>query len=186
MTPSENLRPLSTRQRFLLLVDALVTLAPQWGYGGSVPTFAICQSALETQLFTSDLLLRADNAFGMRIASQRPQPWVIGVSNNYAVYDDIKGSVSDYYDRQRAKGIPSTDNPHVYMDATVASGYATASNYKGAWMELFERVTETDFETAFRLSDTPSDPGGPVQAGSGGNAVVLLLALWAGYEMTKR
>lgn len=178
--PSENLRPLSTTERFNLLVNAVVELAPQFGYTGSVVDFAICQAAHETGLFTSDLFLRADNAFGMRIASQRPQPWAIGESNAYAVYDDVAGSVADYFDRQRAFGIPNTDDPDVYMDATVASGYATAGAYKQAWMGLLNAVRASDYGTAFRLSDAP---GEPVTASAGGGGLGLLLLLALGYKL---
>ena len=117
----------------------------------------------------------------MRIASQRPQPWVIGESNAYAVYDDVAGSVADYFDRQRAFGIPNTDNADAYMDATVASGYATAGAYKAAWMGLLNAVRASDYGTAFRLSDVPNDAPVTASAGSGGLGLLLMLVL--GYKL---
>lgn len=176
-TPSEDLRPLSTGHRFTLLAADIINVMPLYGYTGAVADFALCQAAHETALFTSDLLLRADNAFGMRPANVRPQPWRIDVSNGYAVYADLTGSVTDYFDRQRHFGIPNTDDPDLYMDRTIASGYATAGAYKAAWMGLLNKVRSTDFQTAFKLTDTPTD-------GPGRNNTLMLLLLAVGaYKM---
>jgi len=186
MTPSENLRLLSTGERFALLVADVLEVMPQYGYSGRVADFAICQAAHETGLFTSDLLLRADNAFGMRIANVRPQPWVIGESNSYAVYDTLKGSVHDYFDRQRAFNIPNTDNFDEYAAATQASGYATAQHYIEAWKGLLNDVAASDYATAFRLNDVPPevDPGGGGPVAQAGTSPLLLLALaYGAYKM---
>lgn len=181
-TPTENLRPLTTGERFTLLAAAVVAQSPRFGYTGRVVDFAICQAAHETGLFTSDLFLRADNAFGMRIASQRPQPWAIGESNAYAVYADVAGSVADYFDRQRAMGIPDTNDPDVYMDATVGSGYATAGAYKQAWMGLLRQVEAHGFGEAFHLTGIPdgvADYAGP------GEDIGLFLAGLLAYLATR-
>jgi hypothetical protein len=179
-TPSENLRPLSTGERFALLVSYVVEVMPQYGYSGNVINFVLAQAALETDRFRSDLFLRADNAFGMRIASQRPQPR-IGESNGYAVYATLRDSVADYFDRQRAFNIPNTDDAAEYINATVASGYAEAGHYDVAWMGLLEDVAATDFATAFRLDDVPGDDVPVAEAGSDG--IGLLLLLLVGYKM---
>lgn len=181
-TPTENLRPLSTGERFALLAADVLEIMPRYGYTGQVADFAICQAAHETALFTSDLMLRADNFFGMRIANQRPQPWIIGVSNDYAVYADVTGSVCDYFDRQRHMGIPNTDDADVYMDATVGSGYATAGAYKAAWMGLLRQVRATDYATAFRLTGIPD---GLDVASNGGDSWGMLLAIGAAVALTR-
>lgn len=195
-TPSENLRPLSTRQRFEMLASCILAVMPEYGYSGQVADFVLCQAALETGNFTSDLLLRANNAFGMRIANQRPQPR-IGESNGYAVYDTLCESVADYFDRQRAFNIPNTNDPAAYMTATAASGYAEAARYVQAWRAKYDEVQSSDYETAFRLSDAPGDPNaaplnddGGSTAGSGlplihSSEMLLLLALWGAYEVAR-
>jgi len=179
-TPSQNLRPLSTCDRFTLLAADMAAIAAQYGYTGRVPDFALSQAAHETGLFTSDLLLRANNAFGMRIAHQRPQPR-IGESNGYAVYDDLRDSIADYFDRQRAFGIPNTNDPAAYIAATVASGYATSPEYAQRWRHFIDLADATDFGTAYRLDECADTYAPPVQAeaGSGGLLLLLLLALAA-------
>lgn len=172
--PTENLRPLSTGERFTLLVADIIEVMPNYGYSGRVADFAICQAAHETGLFTSDLLLRADNAFGMRPASQRPQPWRIDVSNGYAVYADLNGSVNDYFDRQRAFGIPNTDNADLYIQETVASGYATAGAYAQAWRGLLNRVEADGFASAFGLEGIQQ--GNDAAAAASTSLLPLLLA----------
>jgi len=172
-TPSENLRPLSTAERFALLADYVLEVMPEYGYTGRVADFAICQAAHETGNFTSDLLLRADNAFGMRIANVRPQPR-IGESNGYAVYATLKDSVRDYFARQRAFNIPNTNNAAEYIAATVASGYAEAPSYAQRWQAILDSVAATDYAEAFNLSEDvpPVADGG---TGDGGGLLGLLL-----------
>lgn len=189
-TPSENIRPLSTRQRFELLASCILAAMPEYGYSGRVADFVLCQAALETGNFTSSLFLRADNAFGMRIAHQRQQ-LRIGETNGYAVYDTVLIGVADYFDRQQAFGIPNTNDAATYMNATANSGYAEAQRYVQAWREKLDKVDATDYETAFNLSDTPGDPNAapPTEepmATASGAPWGLLLGLWAAYEVTKR
>ncbi len=179
-TPTENLRSLTTGQRFALLASYVLEVMPEYGYSGRVADFAICQAAHETGFFTSDLLLRADNAFGMRPANVRPQPR-IGVDNGYAVYATLRDSVRDYFDRQRAFHIPDTNDPAEYIAATVASGYATAPTYAQRWSAILADVDAQGFAVALNLQGVPdgTDTGtdGTAQAGSSTGTVLLVLAL---------
>jgi len=179
-TPAENIRPLSTAARFDLVAAAIVDLMPAYGYSGPVADFALGQSALETGRFRSDLFLRANNAFGMRVANVRPQNR-IGESNGYAVYNTVADSVADYFARQRAFNIPNTNSAAAYIAATVASGYATAEHYGDAWAGLLRDVAESDYGTAFALDGEPGQP-----EPDGGPNIGLLALLAAGlYIATK-
>jgi len=187
-TPTENLRPLTTGERFALLAAYVLEVMPQYGYSGRVADFAICQAAHETGFFTSDLLLRADNAFGMRPANVRPQPR-IGVDNGYAVYATLKDSVRDYFDRQRAFHIPNTNDPAEYIAATVASGYATAPTYAERWAAILANVDATDYATALNLHGVPdgtgTDPGTDGTAQAGTTPGTLLLVLLVAYALSQ-
>lgn len=56
--------------------------------------YVFAQWQFESANFKSDLVRRASNASGMRIASRRPQVRD-GESNNYAVYKDLKQCAED-------------------------------------------------------------------------------------------
>jgi len=175
-TPSEDLRSLTTGERFALLAAYVLEVMPQYGYSGRVADFVICQAALETGNFRSNLLLRADNAFGMRIAHVRPQPR-IGESNGYAVYATLRDSVADYFDRQRAFGIPNTDNADEYIAATVATGYAEATRYAETWRAKLDAVAASDYADAFNLDGVPTAGDGGTGGAGDGLAIVVPLVL---------
>ena len=118
------------------LVAALRALAPAYGFGRVPLGLFLAQSALETGYWSSDVFRHGNNAFGLRRARVRPTP-AVGIYAGHAQYLSLTDSVKDYLDRQRAFRIPDTSSAEVYVEATVASGYATATRYGSSWLSLY-------------------------------------------------
>ena len=121
-----------------VLVGAIRSLAPAYGFGSVPLGLILAQSALETGWFSSSSFLVANNCFGLRRARLRRSP-AVGVYLGHARYSSIVDSVADYFDRQRYFDIPDTTDPDLYVAATVASGYATAANYGPTWLQIYRQ-----------------------------------------------
>ncbi len=163
MAPAENLRTWTPDEIRSGLFSALVELLPQYGYHKVDPLLVLSEAQHETGNFTSDLLLRADNAFGMKFPHQR-QTTAIDEDNGYAVYNTLADSAEDYVMRQRNFGIPDTDDPAAYIHATVDSGYAGDPNYADLWAAAYAKNMGLDLDTD------------PQQAGTEGGILLMALA----------
>lgn len=144
------------------LVDALRALLPEYGYDRVPLGLVLAQSALETGYWSSPVFRNARNAFGLRRARVRPTP-AVGVYQGHAAYRSLTDSVRDYLDRQRAFRIPNTANVNEYVNATVRSGYAAATNYGPTWLSVYRS----------RFSDGAPEPSGV------GLALFVALGLYA-------
>ena len=96
----------------------------------------------ESADFTSDLFLRSNNCFGMRVPKKRK--WYgNGETNGYSTYSSVWNSVADYFSWVDYNGLTVSDDPLMpYVEGWVAQmkqkGYFEASllgysNSVGAW-----------------------------------------------------
>lgn len=133
MTPAERLQHVQ---------DAAYEFAPVYGFAHLDPALVVAQAKHETGNFTSDLVERANNAFGMKHPSRRETTSTGPNANGYATYDTLEDSVRDYFLRQRNFGIPDTSDAPTYIAATVASGYAEDPSYAGKWWNTYEAMED--------------------------------------------
>lgn len=88
--------------------------------------YVIAQSKFETGNYQSDLFKRANNAFGMRVPSQR-ESLRIGEDNNYSVYDNVGDSLQDLILYFEAANFPlSVADVDDYAYQLEIRGYYTA------------------------------------------------------------
>jgi len=118
------------------LVSAVMARAAEYGFSRVPVGLVLAQSALETAWWSSDVYRNGNNAFGLRLASVRDTP-AVGTYAGHAQYLNVQDSAWDYWDRQAAFDIPNTSDAAAYVAATVSSGYATASNYGPAWLDVY-------------------------------------------------
>lgn len=67
------------------------------GYSSKNAAYLVCQAKWESGNYSSSLLQRANNLFGMRPATVRKTSRINDVTNNYAVYHNIIQSCYDRY-----------------------------------------------------------------------------------------
>ena len=120
-------------------MDWSTIIAAAWNEAGpaagyvSIPAAVIVgQALLETGNFTSAVFTENNNAFGLKLPSQRPT-LATGENRGHATFNSVADSVVDYAMRQQYFGIPDGDVEQ-YMRATVASGYATDPGYLTKWL----------------------------------------------------
>ncbi len=167
------------------VLTAIMDLKPVYGYGSVPNEVVLAQSALETGWWTSNLCVTYNNCFGMMHPNQRDTvslgPTETG---RFATYPDIFASVQDYFMRQEYFGIPGTSDPLEYINATVASGYATDPNYAKKWTDIYDQLTGTG------TGITPGTGGGSdpkTESGSTNNLLMIGgLALLAFLLMRKK
>lgn len=127
------------------------------------------QSDLETGGWTSSLCVNWNNAWGMTFPSQRDTMAVGKVRAEgqkfFCIFDSLEDGAKDYLMRQREFDIPNTSDPLAYIEATVASGYASGANYATAWAS---RIVDMDEELA-----ATEDEGGGLAV-----PIALGLVLW--------
>lgn len=111
------------------------------GFGLVDPWLIAAQAALETGNFTSAIYVENNNLFGLKRPTQRPTT-AVGSNRGHAVFLDRRDSVEDYFLRQSYFGIPNTRDVDEYIAATQASGYATATNYRAAWIQRYDTLVE--------------------------------------------
>lgn len=114
-----------------------VGFGPAYGYSMLDPALVAAQSAHETGNFSSELLIRTNNAFGMKHPAIRDTTSTGPDAHGYAIYPSIAASVADYFLRQQAFRIPDTDNAADYIAATVASNYAEDPRYAEKWAATY-------------------------------------------------
>jgi flagellum-specific peptidoglycan hydrolase FlgJ len=137
------------------LVAAVERYAMANGFGAVPLGLVLAQSALESAWWSSDVYVNGRNAFGLRLPRRRPTV-AVGEYAGHARFSSVADSARDYWERQRAFGIPNTGNPAEYVAATVASGYATATNYGAAWLNVY-RDRFADYDPPALVAD-----GGPI------------------------
>jgi flagellum-specific peptidoglycan hydrolase FlgJ len=150
----------------------LVANKAELGFSEVPADVMLAQSMHETDAWTSNMLLQTNNAWGMMRPKQRQTTAIGGYQTpegEFAVYSDVYSSTLDYLIRQSQprNHIPNTSDPLEYMQATVASGYATDPNYLKKWIARYKQLTGVD------LAQEQSG------ASAGGGALLILLALWA-------
>ena len=150
---------------------ALLALKSSYGFDAVPIGVMMAQSQLETGAWTSNVIATTNNAFGMGYPHSRPTKAtgsVNGPEGPVAVYASLYDSAEDYLMRQKNFGIPNTADPLTYINATVASGYASDPQYATKWAQLVVNDHEAQGDTS---SATEAGIGGAIAIG-----LLLLIA----------
>lgn len=156
--------------RALDLYGSIAFWAPPGnGFGFAVdPLFILCQSALETGHFKSDLIKTANNAFGMNYRSDPVSPEIGETSSGFAIYENLDDAVFDYCKRQADFHVYTGTDPLSYAQSTKASGYAEDPDYIAKWMAIWNNVWAYDWAQAVGAEfGTGPGPGPNDQDGTG-------------------
>lgn len=158
-SPKET-RQLTPLQRKNEVYSAILIFLPVYHFEKVDPLLILAQSVHETQNFTSPLVVNYNNAFGMKQPTQRPTTSQGPTSNNYATYATLADSVEDYFMRAREFGMPNTEDPVEFVNATVESDYAEDPNYVNAWTNWFVQLSDSPgLDTGGANVSTNDGPG---------------------------
>lgn len=158
------------------VVAAVQEWAAAYGYYQVDPRVIVAQSRHETGAWSSDLIQRANNAFGMMHPTRRATFSTGPTTNGYATYDSLADSVKDYFLRQRTFNVPNTSDDRTYMAATVASGYAEDPAYLDRWAA---NLASADW-------DFPAEPERPAVASFAWIGAALAALLWFGKKARRK
>lgn len=152
----------------------LITSAPLYGFTKVDPYLMLAQAEHESGRFTSRLSREDQNSWGMMRPRVRPTTAIGQTPEGFAIYRSQADGAVDYLMRQQHFGIPDTDDPEQYMQATVASRYAEDPDYLAKWRRTY---------VPGQAPPTPPPPGsGPDVIAS---ATPLLLVGAALYLLTR-
>lgn len=184
-----------THQEFIQSIAYYVQkYAPQ--YGIKVHSPIIAQAILESGWGESKLAATYHNYFGLTCGTgwtgksvnmatwEEYTPGVkTNITQNFRVYDNMADGVKGYFDfiqYPRYANLKGVTNPRTYVENIKADGYATASNYVSAVMNIVNGYNLTQYDTS--TVDTPkvTDPAyytfkvQEVRPGSTGKSVALM------------
>ena len=156
---------------------ALITHQDTAGLGAVDPYLMLAQAELESGRFTSRLTVEDNNAWGMKRARVRPNTAIGESPSGFAVYASLSEGARDYLLRQEHFGIPNTDDPDEYMQATVASGYVVGDpDYIAKWRALYTPGQPRPVTDGGGITFPPGPPP-PLPTQQAGTNLLLLAAL---------